>query len=166
MPQDVVSGSHPPGEEPSRELLRSYAALAGVFVSLTSVAVYWLRRSGRRFPKPSALDVLLLSLGTARLSRLITRDKVLRPLRAPFVATESTGASELREYISGDGMNRAVGELITCPRCTALWAANALSLLYVATPGAARFAGLVLSSALLSDVTNRSIAILDERHSG
>jgi hypothetical protein len=108
------------------------------------------------------LDLALLSLGTARLSRLITRDKVMRPLRAPFTVTQAEPSGEVHEHAEGSGWTRAIGELITCPRCTALWAASGLTVAYYATANVGRFATLVLSSALISDFTNRTLAMLNE----
>jgi hypothetical protein len=140
----------------------AYLTLAGLFVGVSSLALVWLRRHQRLLPRARALDLFLLSMGTARLSRLITRDKVMRPLRAPFTVTEAEPSGELRERAGGSGWTRAAGELITCPRCTAVWAASGLTVAYYATANAGRFASLVLSSALISDFTNRGLAMLNE----
>jgi hypothetical protein len=145
-----------------QEPMRAYFALACGFLGLTGGALLALRGNRWFLPKPDLLDTALIALGTARLSRLITRDKVMRPLRAPFTVTERTTAGQLKERAKGSGLTRAAGELITCPRCTAVWAATGLCLTYFAWPGAGRFVGLILSSSLVSDVANRKIALLDE----
>jgi hypothetical protein len=140
----------------------AYLVLAGLFVSGSSLALMWLRRRSHLLPTVRGLDLALLSLGTARLSRLITRDKVMRPLRAPFTAKQAEPSGEVHEQAKGSGWTRAAGELITCPRCAAVWAASGLTVAYYATPNAGRFASLVLSSALISDFTNRTLVILNE----
>jgi len=146
--------SQPDPSEPSA----AYLALASAFLCITGTTLIWLRHRKLVLPKPGILDLVLVGLGTARLSRLITRDKVMRPLRAPFTATEP---GEIEERAKGSGMIRAAGELITCPRCTAIWAAGGLSLVYLASPSSGRFAGMVLSSSLISDYVNRRFAILN-----
>ncbi|HKO49637.1 MAG TPA: DUF1360 domain-containing protein [Polyangiaceae bacterium] len=143
------------------EPIAAYLVLAAAFCGITSSALIWLRRRKLVLPKPGALDVLLIGLGTARLSRLITRDKVMRPLRAPFTVTERPRPGESQERAKGSGMVRAAGELITCPRCTAMWAASGLSLSYLASPNVGRIAGLILSSSLISDFVNRKFALLN-----
>jgi hypothetical protein len=148
----------PDGAEP----IAGYLALAFTFLGLTCAGLVWLRRNKLLLPKPNALDVALIGLGTARLSRLITREKVARPLRAPFTITERTERAEVKEHAKGSGMIRAAGELVTCPRCTAIWAAGGLCLVYFASPSAGRFFSLILSSSLISDFANRKFAILNE----
>jgi hypothetical protein len=97
---------------------------------------------------------------------LITRDKVMRPLRAPFTVTDRHEPGPTKEHAKGSGWVRAAGELITCPRCTAIWAASGLSLTYLASPSVGRFAGLVLANSLISDFVNRKFAILNEVAAG
>lgn len=143
------------------EPIGSYVLLASVLLGITNGALLYLRRNKLFLPKPTVLDLALIGLGTARLSRLITRDKVMRPLRAPFTVAEGNGAGEVKEHAKGSGFTRAAGELITCPRCTAVWAASCLSLTYFASPSVGRFAGLVLSSSLISDFTNRAFAVVN-----
>ena len=157
-PPNQVRAKRPSAPEP----IQAYLTLVGVFVGASSLALVWLRRRRRRLPRARVLDLALLSLGTARLSRLITRDKVMRPLRAPFTVTQAEPSGEVHERARGSGWTRAAGELITCPRCTALWAASGLTVAYYATAYVGRFATLVLSSALISDFTNRTLAMLNE----
>src|SRR6266568_6180594 len=51
--------------------------------------------------------------------RLITKDPVTSPLRAPFTVFEGQeGQAELKEEVRGHGARKAVGELVTCPFCS------------------------------------------------
>jgi len=142
--------------------MRGYIALASAFLGLTCVALLWVRRKHLVLPKPDALDTALIALATARLSRLVTRDKVMRPLRAPFTVIEGDALDAPKEHARGSGLRRAAGELVTCPRCTAIWAASGLCLTYFASPSTGRFAGMILSSSLISDLVNRKFALLSQ----
>jgi hypothetical protein len=82
----------------------------------------------------------LLALATHRLARVIARDKVTTWLRAPFTRYESDGdaPSEVNETPRGEGLRRAVGELVSCPSCTGTWVAAGLTCAFVAAPRATR----------------------------
>src|SRR5687768_14764777 len=66
-----------------QEPLAEYALVSLAFVTATAVGYRLLRRR-HSVPELKLTDLLLLGLATNRLSRLITRDKVARPVRAPF----------------------------------------------------------------------------------
>ncbi len=98
----------------------------GVVGSLTALA----RLLGRRPPERiSPGDVVLLSVATHKLSRLLAKDAVTTPLRAPFTRFEgAAGEAEINESPRTDGQVRhAVGELVTCPFCLAVWVATGLT---------------------------------------
>jgi hypothetical protein len=98
-----------------------YATLAAVF-NTGLATVLW--RSDR-VPQLSAGDVAMISVATHKLSRTITKDKVTSFLRAPFTKLEGpAGHGELDEKPRGVGVQRAVGELITCPYCIGMWVAG------------------------------------------
>jgi len=140
----------------------AYLAFAGVYLVATAGAWLWLRRHRLTWPQPTFFDFVLLGLATARLSRLITRDKITLPLRAPLTASAAEGEQQPGIRPRGSGLVRAAGELVTCPRCAAVWAASGLTLTYFASPTSARFAGLLLSSSLVSDFVNRGFGLLNE----
>jgi len=72
-------------------------------------------------------DVLLSSVATHKLSRLITRDPATSPPRAPFTVYEGQGGpAEPKEGVRGQGARKTVGELITCPFCLDMWVAAGL----------------------------------------
>src|SRR5689334_12890219 len=75
--------------EPGRPL-GAYTAISGVYASLVGGFVAWLWRSGRTVPqRPNAPDLLLATVATHKLTRLIAKDRVMSPLRHPF--TEHQG---------------------------------------------------------------------------
>jgi hypothetical protein len=100
-------------------VLTGYAGAAGA-AALTA------RLLGRRLPeRPAPGDVLLMAVAAHKISRLLTKDAVTSPLRAPVTAFEGpAGEAELNERSRGRGARHALGELLTCPFCTAVWVAS------------------------------------------
>jgi uncharacterized protein DUF1360 len=144
-------------EECEEQLLAEYAALLGFYVAsvavLTGAAI-----EQKRFPKRfSLLDLALLGIATHKLSRIIAKDRITGILRAPFVSyIRSAGAGEVEEEPRGRGMQRGIGQLISCPYCMAPWCATALAFGLVFAPRATRcFAG-ILASVAASDFLQRA----------
>jgi hypothetical protein len=128
------------------------AALAGFTGGVGLLAgVTALRR--KRLPDRFTLgDVTLLSVATHKLSRLITKDAVLSPLRAPFTRyREPAGDGELNEEVRGQGLRHAIGELITCPFCMAMWIATALTGGMILAPRLTRTVEVVMTAVAASD---------------
>ena len=116
--------------------MSGYAALAGGLAAAVKL-------TGRPVPeRPAAGDVVLLSIATHKLSRLLTKDAVTSPLRAPFTRYQGTGGpGEVMEEVRSTGRIRhAIGELITCPLCLDVWIATGFALGMVFAP---RFTRLI-----------------------
>lgn len=139
----------PDGAFPLNGYLVTGGTYAGVVAALTVAA----RLSGRRVPeRPSPADVVLLSIATHKLSRLLAKDAVTSPLRAPFTRFEKpAGKAELVEQVRGDGTRHAVGELVSCPFCLAVWVATVLSAGLVLTPRLTRLVSTALTAVAASD---------------
>ena len=73
--------------------------------------------------RPSALDLALLAGATFKAARIVSQERLGSVVRAPFVDGES-GASDAEA--AGDGLQQAIGELVTCTRCVGTWAALGL----------------------------------------
>ena len=75
----------------------------------------------------NALELVLLSLATFRMGRLIAYDHVTEPLRAYFTRTvpDKSGAG-LTVIATGTGVRRAFGQLLSCPICVGTWVAALL----------------------------------------
>jgi hypothetical protein len=109
----------------------------------------------RRTPLPDRMswgDLALVSVATHRLSRLVTRDSVTAVLRAPVTRfDEAAGEGEVNESPRGSGLQHAVGELATCPFCTAQWIATGFAFGIVLAPRATRLTAATLTAVTLSD---------------
>jgi hypothetical protein len=137
-----------------REPLAEYAILASVFAAASaSAGAAALRRGALSAPIPLR-DLLLLGLATARLSHLVTREKVAKPLRALFTEVGAGGEDRAR----GQGLTRTLGELLTCPHCFGIWSAAALSIAYAFAPRPSRMVASIRASSMLGDRANAQLA--------
>src|SRR5919201_5575704 len=118
--------------------LGSYAALMGVFGALFGGLFVVARH---RLPhRIRAGDLVLGGIATHKISRLLAKDKVTQPLRAPFTRNpESSGPSEVSEEPAGSGPRLAVGELLSCPYCIGMWVAAGLLYGFALAPRLTRF---------------------------
>jgi hypothetical protein len=117
------------------------AAMAGfgVYTAAWATAV---RRRGRPLPeRPEPWDVVLTSVATFRLSRLLSKAAVTSPLRAPFTRyVGPQGPAELHEEARSEDGKETVGELVTCPFCMSVWVAATLTAGRLLWPRATRTA--------------------------
>lgn len=146
--------------------LGSYATLVGVYHA--AFAGFLAAAKGANRPLPERLglrDILLLGVATHKLSRIITRDWVTSPLRAPFTEYQSSaGAGEVNEKARGEGMRRALGDLLTCPWCMGPWVAAALAYGFVLKPRTTRLVGGIFAAVALSDYLHHVYDALKERN--
>src|SRR2546423_8399389 len=78
--------------------------------------------------KPRLIELVFLGIATHKLSRIVAKDRITSILRAPFVSyIRSAGAGEVEEEPRGRGIQRGIGQLISCPFCLATWCATVLS---------------------------------------
>ena len=134
--------------------LGSHLILVVVYNTLVALFLAARVRAGKGFPKRiSAGDVLLAGVATHKLSRLIAKDRVTSPLRAPFTEFEGEGGpGEVEEKPrQAGGIRQAVGELLVCPFCLAQWIATATLAGFATVPRATRFVCSIFAAVTLSD---------------
>lgn len=68
----------------------------------------------------------------------------------------SSIAGEVSEKSRGHGLQRAVGDLVTCEYCLAPWVAAGLFVTYAGSPRAARFVAALFSSVAVANFLNRA----------
>lgn len=121
-------------------------------------------RRRQRLPMPGMSDVILLGLATYRLSRVVSRDKVMDFVRAPVTEVAHSGSGqEVVVKPKGTGMRRALGELVACPFCLSVWIATALGFLFLFRPRAARSAAAIAAAVTVSDATQYAMEALRRR---
>ena len=150
-------------EECDEQLLAEYAALLAFYVTSLAVLTRAAVRQGRLPKRFSLLDLALLGIATHKLSRIIAKDRITGVLRAPFVDYIcSAGAGEVEEEPRGRGIQRGIGNLISCPYCTAPWSAAALAFGLVFAPRTTRFFASILASVAASDFLQRAYLKMKE----
>ena len=149
------------GASPREMPLTGYAALLAAYAGLFGTAVS-VAASRRGLPERIAAgDVLLFGVATHKIGRIVTRDWVTSPVRAPFTEYQaSVGGGEVTERSRGEGLPRAIGDLLTCPWCIAPWVAGTLYTMFLVKPAAARLVAAAFSSVALSDVLQHAYSAL------
>lgn len=147
--------------------LRSYLGTLGTYgVAVAGIAAA-AKATGRRPPRLGLWDVTLMTVATHKLARMIAKDPVTSPLRAPFTRFRGTsGPAELAEEVRGEGARHAVGELVTCPFCLAQWIGTAYAAGLVFAPEATRLAGATMTAVAGADWLQLGYARLQQAAEG
>jgi hypothetical protein len=155
----------PPGKRPP---LLVYAVTMAVFNGLFGAGLIAARRRGRDLPeRPPLADIALVGIASHKLSRLIAKDKVTSPLRAPFTELEGSGGpGELEEKARGTGARRAIGELLICPYCLDLWVVAVFSIGLLFAPRLTRFLAAVFAALTVSDFFQIAYKAAEEKGLG
>jgi hypothetical protein len=151
-----------PGTQAERPL-RTYAAIMTVFLGGFG-GVFAAASVRRSLPERlSTYDLLLAGIAGHKLSRLIVKDEVTAPLRAPFVVVSEDEEGTLSEEPRGDGFRRAVGELVTCPSCVGQWACAAFVAGLMTAPRTTRATASVFVADAISDFLHVAYRVGKER---
>jgi hypothetical protein len=147
-------------DRPMGGYVLTMTSYAGLVTALAAAA----RISGRPIPEElSARDIVVIGAATHKLSRLLAKDPVTSPLRAPFTTFEgATGPSELKEDVRGSGGRQAVGELVTCPFCTSVWVATGFTAGLVFAPRIARLTAGALAALASADLLHFARSLLEQ----
>ncbi|WP_127504611.1 DUF1360 domain-containing protein [Actinoplanes solisilvae] len=146
--------------------LSGYVTAMGGFGALAAALAVAAKAKGSTPERPAPADVVLLSLATHKLSRLLAKDSVTSPLRAPFTRyTEPAGAAELNEEVRDheSSLKHGIGELVTCPFCLAVWVATGLTGGLVLAPRLTRMAAVALTATAVSDFLQLGYDIAKKR---
>lgn len=134
--------------------LASYVATMTIYSAIVAALSLVVRRSGAPLPDRVGVgDVALMSIATHKISRLVAKEPVTSPLRAPFTRFKGqSGEAELAEEVRGSGRRHALGELLTCPFCLGQWTATGLTFGFVLAPRATRLFATLFTSLAISDL--------------
>ena len=118
-----------------------YAALSALYGMLLAGTAVSARR---RAPIPAA-ELPALAAASFALSKLVVHEKVESWMRRPFV-------DETSRRPKGRRLRFAVGELLTCTRCTGAWSALGLVALRLHAPTVGRTVATVLAASAGNDM--------------
>lgn len=151
---DQVGDAPPQGysvgeSRPLSGYLVTLVAYGGIVSGLVALA----RRTGLRPPERlEPFDVALLAVATHKVSRLLAKNSVTSPLRAPFTRYQRpTGESEVAEQVRGEGLRHAIGEFLSCPFCLAVWVGTGFAAGLVFAPRLTRLAAAAFTAVAGSD---------------
>ncbi len=137
--------------------LKGYAVLVGAYsVSAASLFV-WASETGRLLKRAHPLDLAVLAVGSHKLARMVSKDRVTTVFRRPFTEYNGTTGALPGESVESARkdrgvMRQAIGELLSCPYCTTTWAATALIGTYLANRKLGRTVGTLLATVSLAEM--------------
>jgi uncharacterized protein DUF1360 len=126
-----------------------YAALSAIYGALLAGTAVSARG---RAPVPAA-ELPALAAASFALSKLVVHEKVESWVRRPFV-------DERDRRPKGSRLRYAVGELLTCTRCTGAWSALGLVALRTHSPTAGRAVATVLAASAGNDLLQAAFQYL------
>jgi hypothetical protein len=126
-----------------------------------------VRASGRGLPERIGVaDLALIGVATHNCARLLAKDPVTSPLRAPFTTFKGTsGPAELQEEPRGSGLRKAVGELIVCPFCVGQWVATGFVFGLALRPRATRLVASLFAALTVADFLQFAYAAAEKTES-
>jgi hypothetical protein len=164
-PAAAVAGYADPQERPP---FLPYLTFMGGFGALVATALLIARKQGRELPeRVGPGQVLLVGTASHKLARLLSKDKVTSPLRAPFTELEGkAGPAEFEESSRGSGLRKAIGELLICPFCLGLWVVAAFSVGLLFAPRVTRFVASLFAALTVSDFFQIAYKAAEEKGLG
>jgi hypothetical protein len=141
--------------------LGGYLVVMGIYASAVAGLGYLARRQGRTLPERVPFgDIALGAMAAHKVARLLSKDSVTSPLRAPFTRYQGpAGHAELAEQVRGEGVRHAIGELITCPFCLDQWVATTYAAGLVFSPRVTRLVASVFAARAGADFLQLGYAI-------
>jgi Protein of unknown function (DUF1360) len=134
--------------------LPEYAALTGVF---SAVLGAFLLAARRRLPERVGFgDVVRIGLASYKIGRLVAKEEVAAFVRAPVTRDEEATQPK------PEGLQRALGELVTCPYCIGLWVASGLSYALVLFPRQTRLVTTIFGAQAVADFLNAGFVKLKQ----
>ncbi|GAB2935809.1 DUF1360 domain-containing protein [Micromonospora polyrhachis] len=150
--------------------LGGYLVAMGGYAGLLGTLATAVKLTGRPLPsRPSTADIVLVSIATHKLSRVLSKDAVTSPIRAPFTQYDKPiGSGEVMEQVrdQGSGTRHAIGELLSCPFCLAVWIATGLTGGLVLAPRLTRLAATALTAVAASDFLQMAYAMAQQAAQG
>jgi hypothetical protein len=153
-PKELFEGYEAGSEVP----VGAYATLVAVFSSIFALFLLLARITGRELPERIRLaDLALLGTAAHKLSYLITNASVTSFIRAPVTELQEVKSpTNLEEKPRGDGLQKALGNLLTCQFCLGMWVTAFLSYGLVLVPRTTRFVAGMFTVLAVSDFMHQT----------
>jgi len=146
-------------QDPKSRRQDSIAKLVLIVIFLGGLGVLaWVVEkggNGLQLTDLSLVDIVLIGIATFRLGRMISYDRVMDPLRAPFTRVVADSSGEGKTVAPrGTGVRQTIGQLISCPICVGTWVAAFLVLMMLAAPRGTRVFLYVIAAVGLAEILN------------
>lgn len=141
--------------------LSGYVVMMAVFAALVAAAGSVGALAGRKLPQRiGPYDLLLVTLGTHKLARTLSKEPVTSPLRAPFTRYRDTGgpAEVMEEPRHSSRLRHAIGELVSCPFCMDMWVATGYMIGLMFAPRFTRIVGATFTALAGADFLHLAYA--------
>src|SRR3954452_24860865 len=148
-PRSCLRVVRPVSQTPTE--VTDYAALSALYGTLLGTTAIIARRR-EAIPRD---ELPALAAATFALSKLVVHEKVETWVREPFVEEHPDGRRP-----KGRRLRYAIGELLTCTRCTGAWGSLALVALRLHSPAAGRIATTVLATSAGNDFLQTGFSYL------
>jgi hypothetical protein len=131
----------------------SYAGLMAFYGAMFTFLLAQARKDDKLSEPLTWRELFVFSLAVFHLSRTLSKGWITIPLRAAFAKYEEPSVlpSEVHETARGKGLQRVIGELVTCPFCLGTWVGLGLGYGWVFAPRGTR---LLTSISALGAVSN------------
>jgi hypothetical protein len=142
--------------------LAGYLTVLSVYVAGVAAAAVTGRRRGREMPERYVVqDLLVGAVAIHKFTRLVAKDAVTTPVRAPVTQfEENAGSGEVNESPREGHVTHVPGEILSCPFCLAPWAATAYVAGLAISPRVARACASTLAMVAGSDWLQQSYSRL------
>jgi len=161
MPKELLAKPSRDDASQASVPLTGYAGAMVTYAVVLAAVLYGVGRKKRW--EPGLGDITLLGVGTHKLSRILTKDFVTAPLRAPFTTRrDNEGAGEVLDEPRGNELQKSMGFLLTCPYCVGPWLSTGLSALLAVRPTPTRFVLRMLAAVTISDFLHLLYSKLNE----
>jgi hypothetical protein len=105
------------------------------FLVLVWISLGFLQRFGyRSVYSVTTADLLLITLATFRVIRLVVYDKIFAFFREQFFDANPVAGGEIVLTKPPYGPRRTLADLVSCPWCFGMWAAAMVTFFYFLTP--------------------------------
>ena len=148
--------------EDTHDRISGYAGALTVFGASVVAAVAAGRATDRELPERfRTRDLVLGAVATQKFTRILAKDAVTTPIRAPFTEFEKPlGSGEVQDRARPEHPLHTIGELLTCPFCLAPWVATGYVAALTIAPRAARAWAAVFTIVGGSDALQHAYARL------
>ena len=143
-----------------RQERMTYVTLVGLFVTLLGAFALRERDEKRAFTMDPR-DLALFGLATFRAGRLVAYDRVAEPFRDPVTETVPDEYEAGENVVAeGAGVQKAIGELVSCPTCVGTWVGAGLVYGFRLAPGPTRLFASILAVSGLAELISAATEAL------